>query len=132
MKTYNDYIEKLQELASKVRHLLFITYTKSFFKVQIHQDIFMGLLELCHPLSNDRIPLISPSMIVNEIMNIHKHRTCHQNIQVKAVLGSDIRRGRPALNNWKFYRDLDQKLRFTSSETFTQDKKPKKHQQLQQ
>jgi hypothetical protein len=62
-------------------------------------------------------------MIVNEIMNIHKHRTCHQNIQVKAVLGSDIRRGRPALNNWKFYRDLDQKLRFTSSEAFTQDRK---------
>jgi hypothetical protein len=123
MKTHNDYIEKLQELASKVRHLLLITYTKSFFKFQIHQDIFMGLLELCHPLSNDRIPLISPSMIVNEIMNIHKHRTCHQNLQVKQVLGSDIRRGRPALNNWKFYRDLDQKLRFTSSEAFTQDRK---------
>ena len=26
MKTHNDYIEKLQELASKVRHLLLITY----------------------------------------------------------------------------------------------------------
>ena len=31
MKTHNDYREKLQELATKVRHLLFITYTKSFF-----------------------------------------------------------------------------------------------------
>ena len=49
----------------------------------------MGLLEVNHPLSNDRVPLISPSMIVNEIMNIHKHRTCHQNLQVKQVLISD-------------------------------------------
>ena len=78
---------------------------------------------MSHPLSNDRIPLISPSMIVNEIMNIHKHRTCHQNLQVKQVLGSDIRRGRPSLTNWRYYRDLDQRLRFTSSETLTQDKK---------
>ena len=83
----------------------------------------MGLLEMSHPLSNDRIPLISPSMIVNKIMNIHKHRTCHQNLQVKQVLGSDIRRGRPSLTNWRYYRDLDQKLRFTSSETLTQSKK---------
>ena len=35
MKTHNDYRDKLQELASKVRHLLFITYTKYFFKFQI-------------------------------------------------------------------------------------------------
>ena len=83
----------------------------------------MGLLEMSHPLSNDRIPLMSPSMIVNEIMNIHKHRTCHQGLQVKQVLGSDIRRGRPSLNNWRYYRDLDQRLRFTFSETLTQDKK---------
>ena len=83
----------------------------------------MGLLEMCHPLSNDRIPLISPSMIVNEIMSIHKHQTCHQNIQVNQVLGSDIKRGRPSLTNWRYYRDLDQRLRFTSLETLTQDKK---------
>ena len=85
----------------------------------------MGLLEISHPLSKEKIPLISPSMIVDEIMNIHKHRTCHQNFQMKQLLGSDIRKGRPSLNNWKYYRDLDQKMRFASTETLTQPKKRK-------
>ena len=31
MKTQHDYREKIKELATKVRHLLFITYTKFFF-----------------------------------------------------------------------------------------------------